>query len=255
MSLLPRLMFISKISLSQIHTSSPSFPNSTQMDIHFFIFFNKSFLFLTIFSYINLSSLSLSSNSISCLPKNYGNGPNLTFPFFIPQQQEPDCGSHGFNITCKNKNPVLIISNDDYIIKDIFYSNSSFLVVSSKAFINTNKCPIPLRNFSTNETPFSYSSLTIDLHFYYSCSIPYSEKTYTIDCDTNSSRFSSFAVFHPEILKTNNYSINSCQSLVHVPIHSDSMNGLMYGNYTNVLRKGFVLEWQFSNREKHGILL
>lgn len=222
------------------------------MDLHFFIFFNKLFFFLTIFTYFNLQSLSLSSNSTSCLPQNCGNGPNITFPFFIPQLQEPDCGSHGFNITCKNKNPVLTISNDDYIIRDIFYSNSSFLLVSSKAFSDTNQCPIPLRNFSSNETPFSYSSLTIDLHFYYNCSIPYSEKTYTIDCDTNSSRFSSFAVFHPEILMRNNYSIDLCQSLVHVPVHTDGMNELLYENYTDVLRKGFILEWQCSNCVRNG---
>ncbi|CAI9299797.1 unnamed protein product [Lactuca saligna] len=222
------------------------------MNLRFFVFFDKLFFFLTISTYLNLQSLSLSSSSTSCSPQNCGNGPNITSPFFIPQLQEPDCGSHGFNITCKNKNPVLTISNDDYIIKDIFYSNNSFLLVSSKAFSNTNKCPIPLRNFSTNETPFSYSALTIDLHFYYNCSIPYSEKTYTIDCDTNSSRFSSFAVFHPEILMRNNYSIDSCQSLVHVPVHTDGMNELLYENYTDVLRKGFILEWQCSNCVRNG---
>lgn len=227
--------------------------NFTQMDLHFFVFFHKIFFFLTIFTHLILQSFSLSSNSTSCSPQNCGNGPNITFPFFIPQQQESSCGSRGFNITCKNNHPVIKISDDDYIVKDIFYSNNSLLIVSSKAFNTTNNCPIPLKNFTTNGTPFSYSDLTIDLHFFYNCSQPYLEKTYTVNCGTNSTQFSSFAVFHPEILEKRNYSIDLCQSLVHVPVHTDSMNALLYESYNDVLRKGFILDWQCSNCEQSGI--
>ncbi|KAL4573391.1 hypothetical protein LXL04_020194 [Taraxacum kok-saghyz] len=79
-----------------------------------------------------------------------------------------------------------------------------------------------------------------------------SDKTYEVDCDTNSSQFSSFAIFHPEILEKKNYSIDLCDSFVHVPVHTDSMNVLLYENYTDVLRKGFLLEWQCSNCDKYG---
>ncbi|XP_042752992.1 LEAF RUST 10 DISEASE-RESISTANCE LOCUS RECEPTOR-LIKE PROTEIN KINASE-like 1.2 isoform X1 [Lactuca sativa] len=43
-----------------------------------------------------------------------------------------------------------------------------------------------------------------------------------------------------------------CQSLVHVPVHTDGMNELLYENYTDVLRKGFILEWQCSNCVRNG---
>ncbi|PWA82600.1 protein kinase-like domain-containing protein [Artemisia annua] len=77
----------------------------------------------------------------------------------------------------------------------------------------------------------------------------------SVDCATNGSSLSSFAVFHPEILEQNNYSIDLCEKSVHVPVHVDSLDVLLYEYYTDVLRKGFVLEWQCSNCEKHGIHL
>lgn len=229
-----------------------------QMDLHFFIFFNKSCFILTtiiFLAYLTVESLSLGSNSSSCFPQNCGNGPNISFPFWLLQQQEPSCGSPGFNITCKNNYPVLMISGDDYLVKDIFYSNNSVNLVGMKAFNETNLCPIPLRNFSVDGSPFSYSSLSVDLYFFYNCTSPYAEMTYSIHCPKNGSHLSSFGVFHPEILKKHNYSIDLCQSSVHVPVHVDSINVLLNDNYTDVLRKGFILEWQCSNCDKHGIYL
>lgn len=219
------------------------------MDIHFLIT-------IILFAYFFNISVSLATNSSSCLPQNYGNGPNITFPFWISQQQSPSCGSPEFNITCKNNYPILGISNDDYVIKDIFYINYSFVLVSAKAFNQNNLCPVPIRNFSINGiSPFGYSILSVNLYFFFNCRYPYNKKTYAVDCATNGSIFSSFAVFHPEILVKNNYSIDSCQRAVHVPVHVDSLNVLLYENYTDVLRKGFVLEWQCSNCDKHGSYL
>ncbi|PWA75742.1 hypothetical protein CTI12_AA240870 [Artemisia annua] len=205
-----------------------------------------------IFAYLTVVSLSLGTNSTSCLPQNCGNGPNITFPFWIPQLQESSCGSNGFNITCKNSYPIIMIGGEDYVIKNISYTNFSVVLVNANAFNKSNKCPIPLRNFSVSGTPFRYSDLSVDVDFFYNCKNDYKEKTYSVDCATNGSSLSSFAVFHPEILEKNNYSIDSCERSVHVPVHVDSLHVLLYENYTDVLRKGFVLEWQCSNCEKHG---
>ncbi|KAI3818857.1 hypothetical protein L1987_12678 [Smallanthus sonchifolius] len=46
--------------------------------------------------------------------------------------------------------------------------------------------------------------------------------------------------------------MDSCQSLLHVPVHVDGLNVLLYESYINVLRKGFVLEWKCSNCEELG---
>ncbi|XP_071717704.1 LEAF RUST 10 DISEASE-RESISTANCEUS RECEPTOR-LIKE PROTEIN KINASE-like 1.2 [Rutidosis leptorrhynchoides] len=217
------------------------------MDLHFFIFF-------IIFVYFKVEIVSSQgTKSVSCLPKHCGNGPNITTPFWIPQQQDSSCGSIGFNITCKNSYPTIIIDNQDYVVKNIFYNNNSFLLVNTNAFYESNLCAVPIRNFSLNGTPFSYGFLSVDLYFFYNCRDPYDKKTYSVDCATSkSSNLSSFAVFHPEILEKNNYSINSCEKSVHVPVHVDVLKVLLYENYTDVLRKGFVMEWECSNCLKNG---
>ncbi|KAI3732142.1 hypothetical protein L1987_63340 [Smallanthus sonchifolius] len=199
-----------------------------------------------------VDSASLPTNSTTCVPQNCGNGPNITSPFWIPQQQPPSCGSPQFNITCKNHNPIIIISNQDYVIKHIFHNNHSFVLVSAHAFNESNLCPTPLTNFSLDATPFSFAELSTDLYFFYNCSSPYKEETYLVDCASNGTKFSSFAVFHPEILEKHSYSIDSCQSLVHVPVHVDNLNVLLHESYIDVLRKGFVLEWKCSNCEELG---
>ncbi|KAD7117384.1 hypothetical protein E3N88_04652 [Mikania micrantha] len=219
------------------------------MDLHFFF----NFIIIIIFFFIfKVDSASHPTNSTSCVPQNCGNGPNITFPFWIPQLQQPSCGSPQFNITCKNNDPIVMISNQDYVIKDIFHNNYSFVLVSKDAFNESNLCPIPLRNFSLHGTPFSYSDLSTDMFLFYNCSSLYEEETYSVDCASNGTGFSSFAVFHPEILQKHNYSIDSCQSLVHVPVHVDGLNVLLDESYADVLRKGFVLEWKCSGCKELG---
>ena len=39
---------------------------------------------------------------------------------------------------CKDKNPVLTIANDDYIVKDIFYSNQTFLLANAAVYEYTD---------------------------------------------------------------------------------------------------------------------
>ncbi|XP_076945692.1 LEAF RUST 10 DISEASE-RESISTANCE LOCUS RECEPTOR-LIKE PROTEIN KINASE-like 1.2 [Bidens hawaiensis] len=216
------------------------------MELHFF------FKFIIIFFIFTVESASLPTNLTTCVPQTCGNGPNITTPFWIPQLQPPSCGSPQFNITCINLNPVITISNQDYVIKDVFHNNHSFVLVTKYAFDESNKCPTPLTNFSLHETPFSYSDLSTDLFFFYNCSFPYRKETYLIDCASNGTRLTSFAVFHPEILKKHNYSIDSCQTTVHTPVHVDSLDKLLYETFTDVLRKGFVLEWKCSNCQKLG---
>ncbi|KAK9065266.1 hypothetical protein SSX86_016649 [Deinandra increscens subsp. villosa] len=165
-------------------------------------------IIIIIISNLTIYSSSLATNSTSCLPQNCGNGPNITFPFWIPQQQQPSCGSPQFNITCKNHNPTVSISNQDYVVKDIFHNNYSFALASLDALNESNLCPTPRRNFSLHGTPFHYSDLSVDLFFYYNCSSPYADKTYSVDCASNGTGFSSFAVFHTEMLEKHNYSID-----------------------------------------------
>ncbi|XP_052179944.1 LEAF RUST 10 DISEASE-RESISTANCE LOCUS RECEPTOR-LIKE PROTEIN KINASE-like 1.2 [Diospyros lotus] len=178
----------------------------------------------------------------ACRGHSCGNGPNISYPFWIDKRNGSLCGLPGYKVTCKGKNPVLGISSDEYIIKDIFYSNNSLLLASKMAHDFDNPCPIPQHNFSIEGTPFRCSFSYVDLFFFYSCTKYPIEQTYSIRCASNSTHFS-FAVFHKEILEFKNYSIESCHSWVKAPAEAEHIGKLLRMNFTDVLRKGFVLQW------------
>ncbi|CAI9113530.1 OLC1v1014143C2 [Oldenlandia corymbosa var. corymbosa] len=199
-------------------------------------------IFVVFFTILVDGVLCLNSNISNCAAQSCGNGPKIDYPFWIQGRQESYCGSSGFDVTCKNKNPVVKISGDDYIIENIFYENSSILLYQAELDDSGNRCPAPQHNFSIDGTPFSYGPETVDLFFFYNCTKPYDKKTFAVDCATNSSRYA-FAIFHPEILDHWNYSIQSCQPPINAPVTTDSLGRLLNMSYSEVLRRGFGLQW------------
>ncbi|GKV39464.1 hypothetical protein SLEP1_g47222 [Rubroshorea leprosula] len=165
------------------------------------------------------------------MPQSCGNGPYISYPFWIFQEQDSFRGYPNFEITCKNNSPVLIISDDNYFIKDIWYSNNTFVVVN--VVVYEEMCPIPLQNATFDRTPFNAAS--------------------------NTSSYSS-AVFHEEGLESSNYYLGSCQSFVNAPVYMDmdtssNFTSLLKANYSEILRMGFLLNWtahSCSNCESSG---
>ncbi|KAL9456791.1 hypothetical protein AB3S75_005924 [Citrus x aurantiifolia] len=90
---------------------------------------------------------------VACVTKTCGDGQNISFPFYIENQQEAYCGYPGFNLSCNDKgNPVLKLSSDtNYIVEKIVYDNHS-VHVSNAAFSETNSdgaCTFPrIKNVS-----------------------------------------------------------------------------------------------------------
>ncbi|KAF2295570.1 hypothetical protein GH714_033217 [Hevea brasiliensis] len=170
--------------------------------------------------------------------------PQNKLPFFLSNVQDAFCGYPNFDITCKHEYPVLGISNDDYIIKDIFYNNQTFLVASAVAY-EEDTCPTPLHNLTLDLTPFNISPDYFDFYFLYNCtSKPTKYLTYPIRCATNSTVYS-FAGFHIEKLEiSSNYSLDSCNYFVNAPLHTGSdLSSLFHKNYTEILKMGFLLNW------------
>nr|GLL21876.1 LEAF RUST 10 DISEASE-RESISTANCE LOCUS RECEPTOR-LIKE PROTEIN KINASE-like 1.2 [Ipomoea trifida] len=187
-----------------------------------------------------------SLNSTTCNPQDCGNGLKVSFPFWIQNKQESNCGLPAYTITCDDDKPVIKIRNDDYILKNIFYSNNSFRLAKSEVFDEDNECPVPRSNFSTEGTPFSYGPDTDDLFFFYGCTKPYEMETYSVDCASNGSHHS-FADFHTDLFEHYNYSVESCQPPVNTPVETEAISKLVELNYTQVLKRGFVLQWDGSN--------
>jgi hypothetical protein len=70
-----------------------------------------------LFTYLATQTVSQHPKFKSCEPKNCGAGPNISYPFWLSQEQEPFCGHPNFMLTCSDKRPALTISNDVYILK------------------------------------------------------------------------------------------------------------------------------------------
>ncbi|KAK1571977.1 hypothetical protein Q3G72_025682 [Acer saccharum] len=205
------------------------------------------FIMITIFTTLANHGRALDRQYEACVPRTCGNRLNISYLFWISQEQESFCGYPNFEITCKDEEPVLRISNEDYIIKDFFYGNNSLLVASAAVYEET--CPTPLHNLSLSRTPFNLKSTKADLFFWYNCTKkPPDYYTYPIDCASNATHYS-FAGFHEEILVKANYSIDSCQDSVYVPVDVDTtdVGNLLQMNYTEILKTGFFLNWTAHN--------
>lgn len=206
------------------------------------------FVFIIFFIISTPLTLSLDQKFEACAPKSCGEGPNISYPFWISHSHKPFCGYPGFGISCKDEYPILRISNDDHIIREISYQSHSFSVANAAVY--KVKCPIPLHNFSLDRTPFTYTSDHIGFFFFYNCTSLPPSYSYPIQC-FGQSKLHSFAAFHDGFLELMNFSVNSCQSSVEVPVDFSSKDGdfseLLRKNYSAVLKMGFTLNWSAQN--------
>ncbi|KAH0708964.1 hypothetical protein KY284_010391 [Solanum tuberosum] len=191
-------------------------------------------------------TLSIYLNSSACVTQNCGDGVNISYPFWIPEKQPSYCGLPTYDVTCNKHKPFVHISGEEFIIKEVYYTNYSILLAKADVFDEENKCPVPRHNFSTRGTPFSLGPNTADLFFFYDCTLPYERETYDVNCARNATHHS-FAVFHTELLEHYNYSVESCQDPVYALVETDSIDRLLKMNYSQVLQKGFFLQWDGSN--------
>ncbi|KAF8369534.1 hypothetical protein HHK36_032443 [Tetracentron sinense] len=184
----------------------------------------------------------------ACAPRDCGNVLNISYPFWISDEQESYCGYPNFEITCKDSKPILTMSDDDSIIRDIFYKNQSFLVANEA--LNTT-CPTPLNNFTLDRTPFNYSLNHADIFFFYNCtSVPDGEHLYKVPCASNSSHKSVAVFVHEGGVDYWNYTSWNCQSSVSTPIDVDEDGGfekIIDLNFTYYLKEGFLLNWTAMN--------
>ncbi|XP_011008307.1 PREDICTED: probable serine/threonine-protein kinase At1g18390 isoform X2 [Populus euphratica] len=201
-----------------------------------------------LFTYLATQTVSQHPKFKSCEPKNCGAGPNISYPFWLPQEQESFCGYPNFMLNCSDKGAVLAISNDVYIIKNISYANNSLLVANAAVY--EESCPTPLHNINLDRTPFTISPGYTNISFFYNCTSKPKDNysLYNLSCATNSTHYS-FVGFHlEEIEMRSNYSLNSCHDFANAPIHTcEDIGSLLGENYREVLKMGFLMNWTAHN--------
>ncbi|KAH6824325.1 hypothetical protein C2S53_003772 [Perilla frutescens var. hirtella] len=157
----------------------------------------------------------------ACVPTNCGSGPHISFPFYVPTIQESYCGYPGFVITCRNGVPFLQMSENEYVVEDIFYQNRS-LHVYNAAVLSSNgssSCFPRIRNTTLPAGMFDYVSKT-SFHL-------------LSDCKNLSE----------ELLRYEN-ALENCEENVVAPVE-------LYGdegedevvNVVEALRRGFLINW------------
>ncbi|KAG7592120.1 Protein kinase domain [Arabidopsis thaliana x Arabidopsis arenosa] len=210
---------------------------------------SPSLLYTSIFYFtiIATQTLSLDPKFKACEPKSCGSGPEISYPFYLSGKQKSFCGYPSFELACdyEQKLPVLGISGEEYVIKNISYLAQSLQVVNSKA-LHDDPCPSPLHNLTLHRTPFFVNPSHINFSILYNCSDHLLEdfRTYPLTCPGNTSRLRSFGIFDRKKLeKEKNIASMSCQKLVDVPVLASDESDVMGMSYVEILKRGFVLNW------------
>ncbi|XP_020867437.1 LEAF RUST 10 DISEASE-RESISTANCE LOCUS RECEPTOR-LIKE PROTEIN KINASE-like 1.2 isoform X2 [Arabidopsis lyrata subsp. lyrata] len=208
-----------------------------------------SLLYTSIFYFtiIATQTLSLDPKFKACEPKSCGRGPEISYPFYLSGKQESFCGYPSFELACdyEQKLPVLGISGEEYVIKNISYLTQSFQVLNSKAS-HDDPCPSPLHNLTLHRTPFFVNPSHINFSILYNCSDHLLEdiRTYPLTCPGNTSRLRSVGIFDRRKLeKEKKIASMSCQKLVDVPVLASDESDVMGMTYVEILKRGFVLNW------------
>ncbi|MED6173862.1 hypothetical protein PIB30_063644 [Stylosanthes scabra] len=199
----------------------------------------------------SLSSI-MDPNFTACEPVNCGQGPNISYPFYITGKQKPLCGYPGFDLTCAtNGFPILDLINNQYIIQQIFYNNNS-IRVSNPAFSppkNSHQCILPTQNLTVGKYRFRLAPKQRKVFLFYGCDLtklPEEMKERRIGCsvDGNGTSNSSVVGLYEEDTNLRRLAEEKCRGgWVNTTVGDDDLGG----NVREGLLKGFVLNWNASN--------
>ncbi|KAI3467057.1 hypothetical protein Pfo_023720 [Paulownia fortunei] len=186
----------------------------------------------------------------ACVPKNCGRGPNISFPFYIPGQQESYCGYPEFVLNCgKDGFPVLQLPENEYVVEDIFYQNRSLHVYNGAVLRSDGSSCLPrIRNTTLPAAQFDYVNFT-GLHLFSSCKKPLPEDLlrYNISCDSSEDGNNWALALYDKDENLRN-AMDNCEGNVVAPVEGygdEGNNGRV--NLAEVLRRGFVLNWTASD--------
>ena len=210
----------------------------------------KSYYFLFFSHLTQIAFSSVDPKFQSCQPQSCGNGPNITFPFYIRERKLDFCGFPRFDVFCGvNNYPILNLSNNHYIIHEIFYNNDS-LRVSDPAFLSSNStnCFPRTKNLRLQGNRFDLVPSQTDLFLLFGCdleSLPQRLNSYRIGCsgENNSIERRSVLGFHgngSDLMDA--VGSNKCENGTVKATVEDTKEGAL-----GALRRGFLLKWTATN--------
>jgi hypothetical protein len=185
---------------------------------------------------------------LACNPKSCGDDQNISFPFHIQGVQPDYCGYPGFNISCNDKGkPVFNLSNNEYIIDEIYYQNQSLRVSNAAVFGKSPSCTPQIQNISLDDGRFHRSSNSKGLFLLYNCNSTLLSNNskllnYKVDCPGENETVWALAMLDGDPLLGS--TLDKCGTRVLAPV--DVYRGENVGA-ERMLERGFVLNWTASN--------
>ncbi|KAD3641580.1 hypothetical protein E3N88_30804 [Mikania micrantha] len=184
-----------------------------------------------------------------CVPKDCGDGLNITYPFFINNLQDPSCGYPGFNLTCNNGSSILQLSGNDFTVKQIDRVTRHIRLQNAAILANqTEFCSSKIKNLTLDPNRFTFdNNRTTQLVLISNCSGTFSNdlERYRIRSCEKSREFVMAA--NDKNLRNVTDGCGGGGEIVEMPVELVGGEGgsvvVDGGNYTEVAERGFLLRW------------
>ncbi|XP_077219825.1 LEAF RUST 10 DISEASE-RESISTANCE LOCUS RECEPTOR-LIKE PROTEIN KINASE-like 1.2 isoform X3 [Tasmannia lanceolata] len=201
--------------------------------------------FLLPFSFLFLlfTPFSFSQEDAVCIPFPFQCG-NITlyisYPFHV-DKRPPNCSYPGFEITCTNNVPQIVIGSRIYQVKEIDYKNR-ILTIADKDFMGM-ACPLFPEKTTIDILLFDYPAGQYQsISLYSNCSTPIQNSAFhEIQCLTKPGSY-----FYFSLARINEYKgLDNCL-VSSVWICTDGVNRLEHGevSFGDVLKEDFNVTWR-----------
>nr|GMC48050.1 LEAF RUST 10 DISEASE-RESISTANCE LOCUS RECEPTOR-LIKE PROTEIN KINASE-like 1.2 isoform X2 [Ipomoea batatas] len=217
----------------------------------FFLVFTVFFFIKSNAAYENVAKLFGENHCHPPSPCKKGNF-DIKYPFWrLDDSSSTVCGYPGFGINCSNPDPdfpLLYLSDDAFLVKEINYDDLSVTLADADAF--NKQCPRARHNFTlTQKSPLLYVHKDLNLTFYFNCTknpLPAGDAAYPIDCLKSDQKASYLYVgaFNPY-----NWDwLGICEAKVETTVMETEVVandiGWLAKNIGGAMSNGFKLNWQ-----------
>ncbi|KAJ6833836.1 putative receptor-like protein kinase [Iris pallida] len=198
---------------------------------------------------ISVSVLLADHTDMKCEVSSCGDITNISYPFWLREEQPSYCGFPAFELRCENDIPLIAMPSGDYQVKNIFYENYSLVVASDE--LVRSECPLFYSNVSFAKTPFAVSASTNrELYLLYNCSQLVGADYFQVGCaigiDNGIEVFAYLGGDYGGSLKQQLQ--GTCSGSAYIPVLcSPSADS---SQYKTLIKKGFLLEWTVADCEQ-----
>ncbi|KAK6925282.1 Wall-associated receptor kinase, galacturonan-binding domain [Dillenia turbinata] len=178
---------------------------------------------------------------------------NISYPFWQIGASDSSalkniCGISVFGLYCPHNGskPTIELSGETFIVEEINYADYTLTLVDADVTTQDTSCP-RARNITLDDTfPLIYSSLDVNLSFYFNCTIdpppPISLYLAPIECLRSGENMSYVCVLPQCGVEVNDWS-RSCEESLPVPVMKGKISYPVNDTFDEAMQIGFVLNW------------